>query len=204
MRSNFFIWSALILSLGCTSTQMAQNQAEFDDTYVRNSREIISDSTRIKSESSENHAPRYSEKSARVGFYGPFFPGYIPFSPFGCNPYGYYSDPFGLTYGSPYYYGSYYNPYYHYGYFGGGIPIHTPRPTSNNHSNNYNTPRPVVGNRGSNWNSGNNWNNNSGGWNNNGGFGSGMNSHENSFPSSNQIPSGGNIQRPSVGGRGGH
>ena len=215
MKAVFFFALMGWMISSCSSSKIASSEADWDDTYVRSSREKKDDSSssRVnKTIVSNQSTPQPRERLTT--FYGPFMPGYAPFSPFGYNPYGYYSDPFGYTVGSPMFYGSYYDPY-RYNLWGppvGRVPSgNTPFPTrpsrpssppiNTQNWNNTNGSRPGSGSRGG-------WNSGSGGGGNSG-FNSGnsfnnKNSNFNSGGSggSSNPPSGGSA-RPSTGGRGG-
>jgi hypothetical protein len=215
MKAVFFFALMGWMISSCSSSKIASSEADWDDTYVRSSREKKDDSSssRVnKTIVSNQSTPQPRERLTT--FYGPFMPGYAPFSPFGYNPYGYYSDPFGYTVGSPMFYGSYYDPY-RYNPWGppvGRVPSgNTPFPTrpsrpssppiNTQNWNNTNGSRPGSGSRGG-------WNSGSGGGGNSG-FNSGnsfnnKNSNFNSGGSGgfSNPPSGGSA-RPSTGGRGG-
>jgi len=217
MKAVFFFALMGWMISSCSSSKIASSEAEWDDTYVRTSREKKVDSSSTREHKSLAIAPQQTDRRERLTtFYGPFMPGYAPFSPFGYNPYGYYSDPFGYTYGSPMFYGSYYDPY-RYNPWGppvgrvpsGNTPFPTrpPRPTRPSsppiNTQNWNTTngsRPGSGSRGG-------WNSGSGGGGNSG-FNSGnsFNNHSN-FNSGGSggfsNPSSGGSARPSTGGRGG-
>jgi hypothetical protein len=217
MKAVFFFALMGWMISSCSSSKIASSEAEWDDTYVRTSREKKVDSYSTREHKSLAIAPQQTDRRERLTtFYGPFMPGYAPFSPFGYNPYGYYSDPFGYTYGSPMFYGSYYDPY-RYNPWGppvgrvpsGNTPFPTrpPRPTRPSsppiNTQNWNTTngsRPGSGSRGG-------WNSGSGGGGNSG-FNSGnsFNNHSN-FNSGGSggfsNPSSGGSARPSTGGRGG-
>ena len=217
MKAVFFFALMGWMISSCSSSKIASSEADWDDTYVRTSLEKKVDSSSTREHKSLAIAPQQTDRRERLTtFYGPFMPGYAPFSPFGYNPYGYYSDPFGYTYGSPMFYGSYYDPY-RYNPWGPPVgrvpsgntsfPSRPPRPTRPSsppiNTQNWNTTngsRPGSGSRGG-------WNSGSGGGGNSG-FNSGnsFNNHSN-FNSGGSggfsNPSSGGNARPSTGGRGG-
>jgi hypothetical protein len=218
MKAVFFFALMGWMISSCSSSKIASSEADWDDTYVRTSREKKEDSSSTRATKtivSNQIAPQPRERLTT--FYGPFMPGYAPFSPFGYNPYGYYSDPFGYTLGSPMFYGSYYDPYRYnpwgppVGRVPGGntpFPTRPTRPTrpssppiNTQNWNNTNGSRPSSGSRGG-WNGGSSGAGNSG-------FNSGssfnkQNSNFNSGGSGGfSNPSSGGSARPSTGGRGG-
>ncbi len=217
MKAVFFFALMGWMISSCSSSKIASNEADWDDTYVRSSREMKEDLSNLREKKTMTITPQNTDPRERLTtFYGPFMPGYAPFSPFGYNPSGYYSDPFGYTYGSPMFYGSYYDPYR---YNPWGAPINripsgnTSIPTRPSRTSGTTSPpirtqnwngssgsRPSSGSRGG-WNNSSNYQGNSGfnsgnSFNNNSNFnsgGSGGFSH----------PSSGGGARPSTGGRGG-
>jgi hypothetical protein len=219
MKAVFFFMVLAWTISSCSSSKMVSNETEWDDTYVRSSRELKVDSSNLREKKTVASSTQNTDSRERLtSFYGPFMPGYAPFSPFGYNPYGYYSDPFGYTYGSPMFYGSYYDPY-RYNPWGGPVnrvpgntfptpnprPIRTTQPSNptvnTRNWNNTSGSRPGSGSRGG-WNAGSSYQGNSG-------FNSGnsFNNNHSNFNSGGSSgfsnPSSGGSVRPSTGGRGG-